>query len=209
MGNGEGWKYSDRTNLMQKSNPGHNFPAFDEVFERDENPERAFFNKKERYLMAYLNQKEELEKLGHKCLEEDNDDVDDANNDPRICGKLNYAPNYFHLTKEVDVGVGTYDFISTRNNNFSNRAHTLNIKVAAGRTREAELAAQREAQRTAVAGGVAGFIVAVIVLGLIGAAVYFLFFRKNNDDENNEKEHSKPTTIASPKKTAKYKTGQV
>merc|ERR1712176_687269 len=153
--NGEGWKYSDRTNLMQKSNAGHNFPTFDEVFERDD--ESPFFNKKERYAMAYLNQKEELEKVGHKCLNEDHDDVDDANNDPRICGKLNYAPNYFHLTKEVDVGVGTYDFISTRNNNFSNRAHTLSIKVAAGRTREAELAAERaaeqERQATAVAGG--------------------------------------------------------
>merc|ERR1712224_62538 len=122
----------------------------------------AFFNKEERYKLAYLGQKEKLETLNKLCLKEDDEDVDDQNNDPRICGKLNAAPNHFRLMKKVDASVGTYDFISTRNNNFSNRAHTLKINVAEGTSREEEERAQ-QAQSAAVAGGIGGFIVAVII----------------------------------------------
>ena len=208
--NGEGWKYSDRTNIMQKKNAAHNFPAFDEVFEKGE--AKAFFNKDERYKLAYLGQKEKLEALNKECLKEDDDDVDDQNNDPRICGKLNSAPNHYKLMKKVDASVGTYDFISTRNNNFSNRAHTLKIIVAEGRSREAEERAQKEAQSAAVAGGIGGFIVAVIILGLIGAGVWFVFFRGKEGpcggDDETPKSGGNATTITHKSTTEKKSAGE-
>merc|ERR1719198_2854741 len=119
--------------------------------------------------MAYLGQKEKLAAQGIKCINEDDEDVDDANNDPRICGKLNSAPNHFKMLKNVDAKMGEYHFISTRNNNFSNRAHTLKVNVLQGRARDAEIRAQAAAS-SAVAGGFAGVIVALIILGLIGVA---------------------------------------
>lgn len=183
--NGEGWKYSDRTNLMQKSNAGHNFPAFNEVFEQDES--KSFFTPNERYDMAYLGQKEMLKQQGHKCLKEDDDDVDDQNNDPRICGKLNSAPNHYEMLKRVTAPVGSYDFITTRNNNFSNRAHTLKIAVAKGNlgsSNEDQLRAQQEAANQAIAGGFGGAFVALIILAGIGIVVYFVFF-KNGDDKKD------------------------
>lgn len=190
--NGEGWKYSDRTNVMQKSLASHNFPAFNEVFEKDES--KSFFNKEERYSMAYLGQKEKLAAQGIKCVNEDDKSVDDANNDPRICGKLNSAPNHFKMLKKVDSRVGTYDFISTRNNNFSNRAHTLHIEVAEGRlgAYEEQLRAQREATTSAIAGGFGGVLIALMIIGGIGVAVYMIFFKgRDNGDDQGECEKDK------------------
>lgn len=181
--NGEGWKYSDRTNLMQKSEASHNFPAFNSVLEQEE----SFFNEDERYDLAWLGQKKALEAGGHKCLSEDDDDVDDENNDPRICGKLNYAPNYYKKLKKVDASEGSYDFISTRNNNFSNRAHTLHIEVGEGNldAANAELRAQEAARSTAVAGTVAGVIVGAIILAGVGVGVFMLLKKGSNDDQGN------------------------
>lgn len=192
--NGEGWKYSDRSNLMQKSVAAHNFPAFNEVFEQDES--KSFFDRDERYDLAYLGQKEKLEEQGHECLSEDDDDVDDDDNDPRICGKLNSAPNHYKLLKKVDARVGTYDFISTRNNNFSNRDHALTIAVSEGVSREAELRAQQEAQSNAVAGGFGGAIVALIVLGLIGVAVYMLACKGRSDDDEEDRKPKAARVVA-------------
>merc|ERR1711904_301298 len=102
------------------------------------------------------------------------------------------------MVKKVDAPTGSYHFISTRNNNFSNRAHTLKIDVWEGRGREAEIRAQAAAS-TAVAGGFGGAIVALIVLGLIGVAVYMIFFKgKGGDDESST---TPKATIPHPKGT--------
>merc|ERR1712226_987319 len=188
--NGEGWKYSDRANIMQKSNAAHNFPAFNEILKQDE--DGSFFNEQERYDMAYQGQKEALEDAGHKCLNEDNKDVDDANNDPSICGNLNFAPNYFQMVKRVNSRVGTYDFISTRNNNFSNRGHALRINVGEGKPNDeaAALRAQQERENTAIAGGLGGALVALIILAGIGVLVYKMMGDKfpcfQGDDEEEK-----------------------
>jgi len=89
-------------------------------------------------------------------------------------GKLNFAPNYFQMVKRVDSRVGTYDFISTRNNNFSNRGHALRINVGEGKPNDeaAALRAQQEKQNTAIAGGLGGALVALIILAGIGVLVY-------------------------------------
>lgn len=194
--NGEGWKYSDRANIMQRTNAAHNFPAFNEILKQDE--DGAFFNEAERYDMAWLGQKEALEDAGHKCLNEDNKDVDDANNDPRICGKLNFAPNYFQKVKKVDARPGTYDFLSTRNNNFSNRDHALRINVGEGEPNdeEAALRAQREKQNTAIAGGIGGAIVALVILAGIGFVLYKMFCG-GGDDEDEKPRPPKAATSGS------------
>jgi len=194
--NGEGWKYSDRTNLMQRSNAGHNFPTFNEVFEQDDG-EVPFFTAKERYDLAWQGQKEALKAQGHECLSEDDDDVDDENNDPRICGKLNYAPNHYKMLKKVTAPLGTYDFVSTRNNNFSNRDHALRIKVDTEKSdAAAELRAQKAAaaRNTAVAGGLAGAFVGVLVLAGVGVGIFMLLKKKGGDGgTGNSAPASRPT----------------
>lgn len=145
--------------------------------------------------MAYLGQKATLKEQGHKCLKEDDKDVDDQNNDPRICGKLNSAPNHFKMLKRVTSSVGSYDFISTRNNNFSNRAHTLNIVVNKGNLdREAALREQKQREQAqATAGAVGGVFVALVILAGIGIVVYMLFFKNKEDlEEGNKSPQHKP-----------------
>merc|ERR1712224_349858 len=85
--------------------------------------------------------------------------------------------------------------ISTRNNNFSNRAHTLKIIVAEGRSREEEIRAQKEAGNAAIAGGVAGFFVAIILLGLAAVGIWMVFFRGRDSGGESQRAAGNATTI--------------
>jgi len=99
------------------------------------------------------------------------------------------------MLKRVTAAVGSYDFISTRNNNFSNRAHTLNIVVNEGNLdSEALLREQKEKERQqAVAGGLGGFFVALIILAGIGIVVYMIFFKgKGEDPDGDQSPQHKP-----------------
>merc|ERR1719181_1004519 len=65
------------------------------------------------------------------------DDSDDYQNSPLACNKLNSAPNTFQPgddmgLMQVRADVGTYSFVSTRNNNFSNRSQKMSISVGYG-----------------------------------------------------------------------------
>merc|ERR1712176_973019 len=129
-------------------------------------------------------------------------DVDDANNDPRLCGKLNFAPNYFQMVKKVWTKTGTYDFLSTRNNNFSNRDHALRIN-----DEEGALRAQQERQNTAIAGGLGGALVALIILAGIGVLVYKMLGDKlpcgqGDDEEKSAPKHAPSSNSSGYNKTA-------
>lgn len=166
--NGEGWKFSDRSNMVEIVNENVQFPIF-------ESNTKFFSENGWVEEMALLGQQAYLESLGddegngpYTCLKayELGDDEDDYQNDPKACNKLNSAPNTFQPGSmlglmQVQADVGTYSFVSTRNNNFSNRSQKMSISVSPGiALSAAEVAA-------AVVGGILGVTAAVFIVLLV------------------------------------------
>jgi hypothetical protein len=119
--NGEGWRYSDRTNIVQTATTGSNFPMVIGA-----NPTGTLFrNATLAYYWALLNQR--------NC-EHFEEGASGEQNSPSNCGKLNGAPARFPidpLDGLVELRQGTYHYMCTRNNNFSNRAQKGSIIVDA------------------------------------------------------------------------------
>jgi hypothetical protein len=172
--NGEGWKFSDRSNMVEVVNENVQFPIHENNAE--------FFAKvgwvEEMALLgqqAILENKpqEDDDENGYTCLKADElgGNADAYQNDPKACNKLNSAPHTFQPgdnmgLMQVTQDVGTYSFVSTRNNNFSNRSQKMSISVSAG------LALSGGQVAGAVFGTVFGVgiavLVAVVVLALFG-----------------------------------------
>jgi len=86
-----------------------------------------FFGSNTRMALAYLNQQncDTYEQLVARLGSNQNT----INRDPKNCAKLNAANAYqdFGLNQVGATQTGAYFFISTRNNNFSNRSQKLTI----------------------------------------------------------------------------------
>jgi len=113
---GEGRAGTDRSNIVQTKDPGANY-----AWTWNEIPNsRKIFPKFEQALSAaYLDQTdcatfEELQANGN------------SDNDPRNCNKLNQASPKFDMGL-VRIGEGTFYYMSSRNNNFSNRSQKGSI----------------------------------------------------------------------------------
>jgi hypothetical protein len=121
---GEGIAGTDRSNVVQIANFGDSVPASDDWLSK--NP-KLFQEKDTRVLMSYLGQ------TGCKSyaelLAENNNNQNNVETDTENCMKLNAAPAYFDggLTQIGKTGV--YHFMSTRNNNFSNRGQKASINI--------------------------------------------------------------------------------
>ena len=168
--NGEGWKFSDRSNMVEVVNENVQFPIH-------ENNAGFFEENGWVYEMALLGQdqilldKSEAGVTPFTCLKAYQlDDADDYQNNPRACNKLNSAPNTFQPgdqmgLMQVQVSSGTYSFVSTRNNNFSNRSQKMSISVGSGLALSAGQ----------IAGAVFGTVLGVGVVILIVVVVLALF----------------------------------
>jgi hypothetical protein len=137
--NGEGWQYCDGSNIMQLANKGANFPMpLSETTMWGEPSDSKVQAVAKR--MAYLDQHEESTWEQNKFFQANdgngiaNEDahcqyIDDNGNAPNAndiqnCAKLNAIPRNFNYLMQVDpVGSGRFYYVSTRNNNFSNRSH--------------------------------------------------------------------------------------
>jgi len=113
--NGEGWQYSDRTNMVQIYSQQTQFPKFNITM---------FDN--------YVARKLALVGISNKtntCHYEPS--TTDSNNDNSIynCGKLNPAPPRFNAGLIQFNSSGTFHYYSTRNNNFSNRSQKATIVI--------------------------------------------------------------------------------
>lgn len=137
--NGEGWQYADGCNMMQLANKGANFPMPLEettMWGDASLPEVQALAKR----MAYLDQHDEATWVENKFFQGNNGDgindpdaqcqyIDANGNAPgdnniQNCAKLNAIPRNFNVLFQVDpVGSGRFYYVSTRNNNFSNRSH--------------------------------------------------------------------------------------
>jgi hypothetical protein len=156
--NGEGWQYSDRGNMVETQERGTNFPLPLAQMTLFSNPYTALN-------WGLLNQDPT------KCdLTIKNGDTNEQNN-IQNCGKLNQAPNRFPVNPsdglmQVNVNPGTYYYVSTRNNNFSNRSQKGQMSVAPS------------------SGGLStGAVVAIVFGSLAGVSAAFagvMFYGKKN-----------------------------
>lgn len=137
--NAEGWRYSDAHNVVEVKDLAHNFPRGHYVT-KDGNVEEyvsGFFNEVESKFFALQNQAEILkegvratannpQKKSFECKKET--EVDDDDNHPLLCGKLNLPRGKVQYATVANKP-GVFQFMSTRNNNFSNRKQTMSISV--------------------------------------------------------------------------------
>eukprot|EP00941_MAST-03F_sp_MAST-3F-sp1_P002403 g2403.t1 len=162
--NGEGWRYSDRSNLVEVEDLAQGIPLpFNKMnFFSDSEQAREF---------ALLDSESNLIQAGSAC-EEFDDNTNNEDNDPQNCGKMNYASARWQPSINTDDGPGlievqndrqTFNFVSTRNNNFSNRSNKWTLHVTGLKWWEILL----------IVLGILAFI------GLVNAA--FIYFLKKND----------------------------
>lgn len=125
---GEGTDKTDRSNIVQIENYGANVPASDEWFKKNK---PLFENKDLRKRMAFLDQ------VGCKTYEqllaENNNNEGQVEQDTENCMKLNAAPAYFD-GGAIKMNISTpadkpFYYMSSRNNNFSNRGQKGAIHV--------------------------------------------------------------------------------
>lgn len=132
--NGEGWQYSDRTNLVQMQDANHQFPM-----DWSTGSGRFFKSESQALEFALLDSESNLAQSGTTCKEFEAGD-ENENNDPRNCGKLNYASALWQPSSNTAGSGATglvtvnherskYYFVSTRNNNFSNRSQKFLIRT--------------------------------------------------------------------------------
>lgn len=133
----------------------------------------------------------------------------------RNCGKLNFAKAHFQIggtsgTGLKQAGAGSYAFVDTRNNNFSNRSQKMQIEVAPGVPAAAGMSA---AQIAGLVFGIGipvlcvvilalaalGAVLAVVLTGSTGAVVAFIK-RGGKSEANAELGESLSGTPKKPKK---------
>jgi hypothetical protein len=156
--NGEGWQYSARHNIVQNRARASNFPL-------PLTASTMFPNLADALKFAYVGIDNTTD--CDPTLEGNNGN--NANNNIRNCGKLNPAPAVFDggLVKFVK---GSYEYVSTRNNNFSNRSQKGFLEVLSA----------SKLSTAAISGIVVGSLAFVVVSG----AAFFKFIKRRGQEEN-------------------------
>jgi len=143
--NGEGWRYSDRHNLVEMNGPNYQYPVAW--------GEHSFFTDESLAIRLALQDVEEALAItddGYQCKEYVNAQQNEQN-DPLNCGKLNWAPAHFNAPPlQITSSPGDYYFVNTRDNNFSNRVQKFKLTTQ---------------------GLTTGEIVAIIIGSVVGFAV--------------------------------------
>jgi len=172
---GEGWQFSTRTNMVEMrdgdalAGPQNNFPKTSTA--------QTMFSSDNQKLLAFVGQ--DPTKCGPYDSQDNNNN---ANNAFDNCGKLNMMAQHFDagLVQFNTAGV-SYNYLSTRNNNFSNRSQkgVLTVNTAG--------AALTQAQSAAVGVGAAA---AVALVGFVGMRAY----SKKNPSSKTAAVYEKVTT---------------
>eukprot|EP01115_Flamella_aegyptia_P011225 TRINITY_DN515_c0_g1_i2.p1 TRINITY_DN515_c0_g1~~TRINITY_DN515_c0_g1_i2.p1 ORF type:complete len:570 (-),score=301.02 TRINITY_DN515_c0_g1_i2:61-1770(-) len=113
---GEGTDQTDRSNIVQITDIGANLPAPDPWFEKNT---PLFEDPVTRKRMAFLDQTGCL--TYEELLAKNNNNNNNAEQDVQNCMKLNAASQYFDGGVLKMNKTGTFYYMSSRNNNFSNR----------------------------------------------------------------------------------------
>eukprot|EP00178_Gracilaria_changii_P006087 TRINITY_DN2042_c0_g1_i3.p1 TRINITY_DN2042_c0_g1~~TRINITY_DN2042_c0_g1_i3.p1 ORF type:complete len:657 (-),score=91.08 TRINITY_DN2042_c0_g1_i3:83-2053(-) len=125
---GEGTAQTDRSNIVQLENFGANIPARDSWLSGD----RPLFRDREtRMRAAYLDQDLSTCLNREELLQQNNGNNNEVEQDVQNCMKLNAAPTpYFNVGVVQMNTVNDFHFMSSRNNNFSNRGQKGTISVS-------------------------------------------------------------------------------
>lgn len=121
---GEGTASTDRSNMVQIAEYGASVPASDEWLASNT---PLFEDKNLRMRMAMLDQTDCLDK--EALLEKNNGNNNAAEQDVQNCMKLNAAERYFDGGLVQMNKTGTFYYMSTRNNNFTNRGQKGVIEI--------------------------------------------------------------------------------
>jgi hypothetical protein len=117
---GEGTDQTDRSNIVQIENFGRAYPVNDTDFTDNGGKVVPMFDSPDtRIFFAYLGQTNCLTQA--ELLAKNNNNANSAKQDVQNCMKLNAAPQYFNGGLLKMNTTGEFFYISTRNNNFSNR----------------------------------------------------------------------------------------
>jgi hypothetical protein len=123
---GEGTDQTDRSNIVQLAKISDNQPADDAWIKA--NPLKVMFpDTRTRVKLSYLGQTNCLSYEELKQKHNNNDD--DINQDPQNCMKLNAAPAYFDGGVMPMNTTGSFYYMSSRNNNFTNRSQKATLDV--------------------------------------------------------------------------------
>jgi hypothetical protein len=115
---GEGTDQTDRSNIVQLPSMGVNIPVNDTF--HTANPTLSMFDSSStRFLFSYLGQTNCLTEA--QLLAKNNNNAGTAQQDPQNCMKLNAASPYFNGGLQAMNKTGTFYYMSSRNNNFTNR----------------------------------------------------------------------------------------
>jgi len=121
--NGEGTDGTDRSNIVQLAHPGDNYPMSETGYD-DDGITPMFEDKRVRFKFAGLDQGDcaSLEELNTQ-----NDNNNAIEQDARNCFKLNNANAYFDGGIYRQNSTGVVHYMSSRNNNFSNRSQKASL----------------------------------------------------------------------------------
>lgn len=128
---GEGKQKTDRSNMvpMNELKTNHFLDYLNAS-----SPDKAiaaipgFFSSPQAQLMAHLGQTGCLKRS--ELQTRNNNNNGNVNQDIQNCAKLNAAPRYFDGGLVSVSGTGSYKYISSRNNNFSNRSQKATINAS-------------------------------------------------------------------------------
>jgi len=131
--NAEGTDNTDRSNMVQLMNINSNIPLPDSDSDYNKHKVPPMFESVGlRARMAFLDQDQTLCKTKEQLELDHPDDKTAQEEDPRNCMKLNLVGhNYFDggIIRINRTSTYSYHYMSTRNNNFTNRTHKASLTV--------------------------------------------------------------------------------
>jgi len=121
---GEGTSQTDRSNMVQVAAFGDSLPASDSWISSN----TALFESKD--LRTYMSMLGQTNCLSYdELLTKNANNQNDVETDTQNCMKLNAAPAYFDAGLIKMNQTGTFYYMSSRNNNFSNRGQKGEIDI--------------------------------------------------------------------------------
>jgi len=124
---GEGTDQTDRSNIVQIPDIAASQPCDDKYF-NDGKP-AMFDTPQMRLFMAYLGVDPTSCPTQAQLLLNNNNNENQAKQDPKNCFKLNAMPQYFNAGLVKMNNTGTFFYMNSRNNNFTNRGQKAILVV--------------------------------------------------------------------------------